>query len=103
MADTDATRERGLMFRKVQPRTEMLFDFKHAMPVAFWMKNTLFPSTCCSSPLTTASPLHRPRRRADVRNAADFRPVLGVLEIPAAAQRVGAKPGDRVKDKIFHP
>ena len=44
VADTDAAREKGLMFRKSLAGDHgMLFDFKTAQPVAFWMKNTLIP------------------------------------------------------------
>ena len=41
IADTDATRERGLMFRQVMPEDQaMLFDFGQPKPAAMWMKNT---------------------------------------------------------------
>ena len=44
IADDDAEREKGLMFRKeVPPDRGMLFDFKTPREVAFWMKNTLVP------------------------------------------------------------
>jgi uncharacterized membrane protein (UPF0127 family) len=44
IADTDATREHGLMFRRsVAADRGMLFDFKTPQTVAFWMKNTLIP------------------------------------------------------------
>ena len=41
IADTDATRERGLMFRQRLPEGRgMLFDFGQPRPVSMWMKNT---------------------------------------------------------------
>ena len=44
IADTDAEREQGLMFRKeVPPDRGMLFDFNPPRAVAFWMRNTLIP------------------------------------------------------------
>ena len=44
LADNDAERERGLMFRKsLAPDRGMLFDFKAPREVAFWMRNTLIP------------------------------------------------------------
>ncbi len=44
VARTPATIARGLMFRKsLDENTGMLFVFKEASPVAFWMKNTLIP------------------------------------------------------------
>lgn len=44
VADTDATRQTGLMFRRAMPETEgMLFIFQRTQPLAFWMKNTVLP------------------------------------------------------------
>ncbi|MBP7003482.1 MAG: DUF192 domain-containing protein [Amaricoccus sp.] len=44
VADDDAERARGLMFRESLPRFGgMLFVYDTAQPVAFWMKNTLIP------------------------------------------------------------
>jgi uncharacterized protein len=41
IADTDVTRERGLMFRHIMPDGQaMLFDFGKPRPAAMWMKNT---------------------------------------------------------------
>lgn len=44
IADTDATREKGLMFRKNIPDgTGMLFVYDHDLVMRFWMKNTPSP------------------------------------------------------------
>ena len=44
IADTDKTRDRGLMGRKSLPDGEgMLFVFEKSAPLSFWMKNTLIP------------------------------------------------------------
>ena len=44
IADTDASRERGLMYRQRLPEGHgMLFDFDEPRPVAMWMKNTYIP------------------------------------------------------------
>lgn len=44
IADTEATRARGLMFRTDLPRDEgMLFLFEGEAPRAFWMENTPLP------------------------------------------------------------
>ena len=41
IADTDASRARGLMFRQRLPEGRgMLFDFGQPRPVSMWMKNT---------------------------------------------------------------
>ena len=42
--DTEAGREKGLMFRQSMPKfSGMLFVYEEPQPVAFWMKNTLIP------------------------------------------------------------
>lgn len=44
VANTDATRERGLMFRDSLPADRgMLFIHEQEMPLAYWMKNTKIP------------------------------------------------------------
>ena len=44
IADDDAERARGLMFREKLAHSQgMLFVYDHPQPVAFWMKNTLIP------------------------------------------------------------
>jgi uncharacterized protein len=44
VADTDASRERGLMDRKSMPPDHgMLFVFPDSEPRTFWMKDTLIP------------------------------------------------------------
>jgi uncharacterized membrane protein (UPF0127 family) len=44
VASTDATRSRGLMYRKeLAPNHGMLFVFEQANVQCFWMRNTLLP------------------------------------------------------------
>jgi len=44
VADTEQSRETGLMFRKsLAPNAGMLFVFEESQPYCFWMKNTLIP------------------------------------------------------------
>jgi uncharacterized membrane protein (UPF0127 family) len=44
LADTEAKKERGLMFRKSLPENSgMLFVFDPPAPATFWMKNTRIP------------------------------------------------------------
>ncbi|BDU55615.1 hypothetical protein LTEGF4_12960 [Limnohabitans sp. TEGF004] len=46
VAQTEAQRQTGLMFRKEMPQHEgMLFVFEQAATQCFWMKNTLLPLT----------------------------------------------------------
>jgi uncharacterized membrane protein (UPF0127 family) len=104
VADTDETRERGLMFRKsLAPDRGMLFDFHTPQPVAFWMKNTLIPLD-----MVFIAPDGRVIGIA--RNAAPLSEtpiesggvVLGVLEIAGdRAAALDIEPGDRVRERIF--
>jgi uncharacterized membrane protein (UPF0127 family) len=44
VADTEETRERGLMFRQSMPADHgMIFVFEEERPLNFWMKNTAIP------------------------------------------------------------
>ena len=104
VADTDAAREKGLMFRKSLAADQgMLFDFKTARPVAFWMKNTLIPLDM----LFIATDGHVisiardavPLSEAPIPAGGD---TLGVLEIRGGrAAEIGAEPGDHVRHRIF--
>jgi len=105
IADTDAAREKGLMYRKALPDgTGMLFDFKKEEPVGFWMQNTYIPLDMIfiradgrilriaenTEPLST-------------RIIPSGGPVLAVLEvIGGTAHKLGIAPGDRVAHPIFN-
>jgi uncharacterized membrane protein (UPF0127 family) len=107
IAETDKTREAGLMFRKsLAPDRGMLFDFKTPRAnIAFWMKNTLIPLDL----------LYIGADGRVVSIAHDARPmdetpifaggvVLGVLELAGGrAAEIDAEPGDKVRQRIFHP
>jgi uncharacterized protein len=105
IADTDATRERGLMFRKsLAPDRGMLFNFKTQQPVAFWMENTLIPLDMLF--ITADGRVFSIARNAvpmDKTPIPSGGPVLGVLEIAGGrAAQIGVAPGDRVRNRIFH-
>jgi uncharacterized membrane protein (UPF0127 family) len=105
IADTDATRERGLMFRKsLGPHEGMLFDFQTPQSVSFWMKNTYIP-------LDMVFIAADGRIVSIARNAVPFDEspipsggaVTGVLEIRGGrAAEIGAEPGDLVTARMFH-
>ena len=106
IADTDAARAKGLMFRKKLPEGQgMLFDFKQDQDVAFWMENTYISLDMIfirgdgrilrvvenTTPMST-------------RQIPSGGPVRGVLEVIAGtAAKYGIKPGDLVAHPIFHP
>ena len=106
IADTEASRERGLMFRKsLAPDHGMLFDFKTPQPVAFWMKNTLIPLDMvfitADGHILSIARNAQPMNETPIPSGGD---VLGVLELRGGrAAELGLEPGDRVKERIFHP
>ena len=104
IADNDASRERGLMFRKqLAPNAGMLFDFKSEQNVSFWMKNTLIPLDLLfidkDGYIINLAAQATPLSEANIPSGG---PVLGVLEINGGrAAELGIEPGDRVKERIF--
>jgi hypothetical protein len=105
VADNDADRAKGLMYRKELPEGRgMLFDFHRDQDVSFWMQNTYIPLDMIfirgdgrilrieenTEPLST--------RLIPSRGA-----VRAVLEvIGGTSRKLGIAPGDRVASPIFH-
>jgi len=105
IADNDAERAKGLMYRKELPEGRgMLFDFHHEQEVSFWMQNTYIPLDMIfirgdgrilriaenTEPLST-------------RLIPSGGPVRAVLEvIGGTARKLGIGPGDRVASPIFN-
>ena len=104
IADNDASRERGLMFRKsLGPDVGMLFDFKEPQYVSFWMKNTLIPLDMLfidtRGRVVNVAAMATPMSETTIPSAA---PVLAVLELRGGrAAELGIKPGDEVRERIF--
>ena len=104
IADNDATRERGLMFRKsLGPNAGMLFDFKTGQQVYFWMKNTLIPLDMvfidAIGRVTNVYAMAKPLSLAPI---ASDGVVLGVLEIAGGrAAELGIMEGDLVRNRMF--
>jgi len=104
IAETEADRAKGLMFRKELPEGKgMLFDFQREQEVGFWMENTYIPLDMIfirgdgrifriaenTEPLST-------------RIIPSGGPVRAVLEvIGGTARKLGIMPGDRVAHPIF--
>ncbi len=106
IADTDALRQYGLMFRYTLPGDRaMLFDFGQARQVGMWMKNTYIAldMVFIRADGTVASVAENTVPHSlEVVGAAE--PVLAVLEVAAGtARRLGLKPGDKVYHPIFKP
>lgn len=104
IADTDATREHGLMFRKsLAADRGMLFDFGTPQTVTFWMKNTLIPLDLIfigkDGRVVTIARNATPMSEALIPSGG---PILGVLEVKGGrAAQIGVKPGDEVRERIF--
>ncbi len=104
-ADTDRTREYGLMCRKlVAPDRGMLFDFKKPVDnVAFWMRNTLIPlDIVYIKPDGTVLSIARnvpPLNESPVPAGGRIRAVLELGSGRAA--QLGILPGDRITHGIF--
>jgi uncharacterized membrane protein (UPF0127 family) len=106
VADSFATRERGLMFRKHLGAQEgMLFEFEKPQPQWFWMKNTLIPLDMLfldpKGEIVSIARDATPMSETPIGSGAD---AVAVLEIPGGrAAQIGAEPGDKVSSRFFHP
>jgi uncharacterized membrane protein (UPF0127 family) len=104
IADDDAERSRGLMFRRsMQEREAMLFIWPEPYEVGMWMRNTYIPLDML---FITADGEVVHIARETVPHSLDVvsagREVLAVLEIKGgAAGRLGIAPGDRVRHRFF--
>jgi uncharacterized membrane protein (UPF0127 family) len=104
VADDEPERQQGLMFRSVMDENEgMLFDFRKAQPVSFWMKNTLIPLDMifigADGRIVNIAANTQPYSLSPVPSDG---PVLAVLEIGGGlSAQMGIAPGDRVLHRIF--
>jgi uncharacterized protein len=105
LADNDADRSNGLMFRRELPEGQgMLFDFHREQDVSFWMQNTYI-----SLDMIFIRGDGRILRIAENTDPLSTRlvpsggPVRAVLEVIAGtARKLGIVPGDRVASPIFN-
>ncbi len=104
VVDSEATRERGLMFRKsMAPNAGMLFDFVRPQQVSFWMKNTYIPLDMLfiaqDGAILNIAERTTPFSETPVPSAG---PIRGVLEINGGrSAELGIAPGDKVRHRIF--
>lgn len=104
LADNDAARARGMMFRtSMAPDAGMLFDFKQEQMASFWMRNTLIPLDMVFIKADgTILNIHQRAIPRDETGINSIGPVRGVLELNGGtASRLGIKPGDKVEHAIF--
>jgi uncharacterized membrane protein (UPF0127 family) len=101
IADTPKTQERGLMFRRrLAADRGMLFDFKTAQPVTFWMKNTYIPLDMVfigsDGRIVSIARNATPMSESLIASSG---PVVEVLELPGGrAAQIDAAPGDLVRE-----
>jgi uncharacterized membrane protein (UPF0127 family) len=104
LADNDAEREKGLMFRKDLPEGRgMLFDFHGEGPVGFWMENTYIPLDMIfirgDGSILRIAENTEPLSTRIIPSGGPVRAVLEV--IGGTARKMGIGPGDRVASPIF--
>jgi uncharacterized membrane protein (UPF0127 family) len=105
IADNEASREYGLMFRKsLAPDHGMLFEFDRPDLQAFWMKNTLIPLDIIyigtDGRIVSIAADARPMDTTPLYSKG---PAVGVLEIEGGlAAKLGIRPGDPVHHPFFH-
>lgn len=100
VADTDATRSRGLMFRESMPRSAgMLFIYETPRRATFWMKNTLIPlDMIFADPSGVVTKVHANAIPQDVTTIDGGEGVKLVLEINGGlAARLGIVPGAELR------
>jgi uncharacterized membrane protein (UPF0127 family) len=104
MAENDADRAKGLMYRKELPEGKgMLFDFKRDQEVSFWMENTYIPlDMLFIRGDGTILRIAENTEPLSTRMIPSGGPVRAVLEvIGGTARKFGIAPGDRVAHPIF--
>lgn len=104
IADTDSSRERGLMYVKSLPAGHaMLFLFDRPRYVAFWMKNTyLSLDIVFIGADGQVVNIARDAEPLSLRSIESDGPVTAVLELVAGtAANIGLAAGDRVVHSVF--
>lgn len=105
IADDDAERARGLMFREsLADDRGMLFHFQQPERASFWMRNTPLSLDIIfiglDGRILNIAESTTPYSEAPIPAAGMTR---GVLEIRAGrAAALGIRPGDRVRHRIFN-
>ena len=100
VADTDAERSRGLMFRESMPRSAgMLFVYESPRRATFWMKNTLIPLDMIFADASgRVTKVHANAKPQDLTTIDGGDGVKLVLEINGGlAARLGISPGAELR------
>jgi uncharacterized membrane protein (UPF0127 family) len=105
IAENDADRAKGLMYRKELPEGKgMLFDFHSEQDVSFWMQNTYIPLDMlfirADGRILRIAENTEPLSTRMIPSGGPVRAVLEV--IGGTARKFGIAPGDRVAHPIFN-
>ena len=101
IADTEAEREKGLMFRtSLAHDAGILFDYHQEQEAAFWMQNTLIPlDMIFISAKGVVKSIHVNARPMDTTPIPSGGPIRFVMEIPGGrSEEIGLKVGDRFEN-----
>ncbi len=106
VARTPEQQAKGLMFRNhLADDRGMLFPHERPREVSMWMRNTYIPLDMVF--ITSDGTVHRIAERTEPLSekiVSSQGEVAAVLELAGgAAQRLGLKPGDKVRHPIFKP
>ncbi|WP_411352806.1 DUF192 domain-containing protein [Leisingera aquaemixtae] len=104
IADSEAERAQGLMFREDLPRgAGMLFVYGQPQPAAFWMKNTLIPlDIIFLDQQGRVTSVHSNAVPGDLTPIPGGDQVFAVLEINGGlARRYGISAGTEMRHEIF--
>jgi uncharacterized protein len=104
LADNDAERAKGLMYRKGLPEGQgMLFDFHRDQDVSFWMQNTYISLDMIfirgDGSILRIAENTEPLSTRLIPSGGPVRAVLEV--IGGTTRKLGIAPGDRVASPIF--
>lgn len=104
IADNDAERAKGLMYRKELPEGQgMLFDFHREQEVSFWMQNTYIPLDMvfirADGRILRITENTEPLSTKLIPSGGPVRAVLEV--VGGTTRKLGIAPGDRVASPIF--
>lgn len=104
IADTDSSRQQGLMDRKTLPADAgMLFVFPKPQHLCFWMKNTLIPlDILFLDPTGLIVDFRTGMIPYSITPICSKVNAIAALEIPGGTiQRLGIQRGDRVDHRLF--
>ena len=104
VADTDETREKGLMFVERMPKfSGMLFIYPRPQRAGFWMKNTLIPLDMLFFDATgTIRTIHENAEPMSTALINGGQGILAVLEINGGlAAKLGLREGDVARHAAF--